>query len=132
MRLHNDGTPSFTDNDTWGVSAELNWAFGPVTMTYLGSYRERSVTKAGRRISVCPPPLSACSMANIGRIPRELRFAFDNDGPLTGQVGGCISEKVRDPGPSSSTRPSFPARSPMAFAGSDDRRIQGGVRTAQL
>jgi iron complex outermembrane recepter protein len=28
------------DNDTWGISAELNWNLGPAALTYLGSYRE--------------------------------------------------------------------------------------------
>ncbi len=28
------------DIDTWGFDAELNWNFGPLTMTYLGSHRD--------------------------------------------------------------------------------------------
>lgn len=88
MRLHNDGTPSFTDNDTWGVSAELNWAFGPVTMTYLGSYRELERHEGGPQDFGLPTAFVGVFDGEYWQNSQELRFAFDNDGPLTGQVGG--------------------------------------------
>ncbi len=39
------GTDSFRDNQFWNVSAELNWDFGPATLTLLPAYRDADLSE---------------------------------------------------------------------------------------
>lgn len=87
-RLHADSVAIDVDNETWGVSAELNWAFGPVNMTYLGSYREFSRHEAGPLDFGRPTSFAGKFDGNYWQNSQELRFAFDDGGPITGQIGG--------------------------------------------
>lgn len=87
-RLHNDGVESFYDNETWGVSAELNWALGPVDMTYLGSYRELTRHEGGPQDFGGPIAFPGVFDGNYWQNSQELRFAYNDGGPFTGQVGG--------------------------------------------
>lgn len=87
-RRHNDGVESFYDNETWGVSAELNWAFGPVNMTYLGSYRELSRHESGPQDFGGPVAFPGVFDGDYWQNSQELRFAYNDGGPFTGQVGG--------------------------------------------
>ncbi|MBO9695149.1 MAG: TonB-dependent receptor [Sphingopyxis sp.] len=87
-RLHNDGVESFYDNETWGISAELNWAFGPVDMTYLGSYRELTRHEGGPQDFGGPIAFPGVFDGEYWQNSQELRFAYNDGGPFTGQVGG--------------------------------------------
>lgn len=87
MRLHNDGMLSYRDNETWGISAELNWGMGPVTMTYLGSYRELTRHEGGPQDFGLPTAFAGVFDGDYWQNSQELRFAFDNDGRFTGQAG---------------------------------------------
>ena len=39
------GTDTFRDNTFWNVSAELNWDFGPATLTVIPAYRDADISE---------------------------------------------------------------------------------------
>lgn len=39
------GTDTFRDNSFWNVSAELNWDFGPATLTVIPAYRDADISE---------------------------------------------------------------------------------------
>jgi iron complex outermembrane receptor protein len=78
--------PSDTHNKTWGISGEYNWDFGPMTLTYLGSYRkfdrnENFVANLGF-------PVAGPFTGNYKQNSQELRFASNDWGKLKVQFGG--------------------------------------------
>lgn len=73
------------DNETWGVSGELNWDLGPIAMTYLGSYREFTRDEAYTQLLATPVP--ATFEGTYRQNSQELRFATTGDGPLKLQAG---------------------------------------------
>lgn len=82
------GGETTVDNETWGITGELNWSIGPVTMTYLGSYREltqHNVNQADLGGPVTNPLLFD---GEYWQNSQELRFAYDDGRPLTAQAGG--------------------------------------------
>jgi len=89
-RDYNEGSESFYDNDTWGITGELNWALGPVTMTYLGSYREFNRHEQGPQdlSPFFPTAQRGVFEGHYWQNSQELRFAYDDGGAFTGQVGG--------------------------------------------
>ncbi len=103
------GKPSDIDDTTWGVDGEINYDLGPVTATYLGSYREYEAHEnsqldiyglaglpsflAPNYTTDCTHPSDFCSYpgffdGNYQQQSHELRFALNGDGPLKLQVGG--------------------------------------------
>jgi iron complex outermembrane receptor protein len=83
-----------TRNSTWGVSGEFNWDFGPLMLTYLGSYREFKRDELGSGAIGA----TAASGGRLGSVEatftgkytqqsHELRFATTGDGPLKAQAG---------------------------------------------
>jgi iron complex outermembrane receptor protein len=72
------------DSDTWGVTGELSWDVGPVTATYLGSYREFDRNEFGLR------PGTNGVQYIVGRydqISQELRLSLNDIDRLTAQAG---------------------------------------------
>lgn len=74
------------DNDTWGISGELNWDLGPVAMTYLGSYRE--FTRDEVLTTLLGSPVPSTFKGTYRQNSQELRFATTGSGPLKLQAGG--------------------------------------------
>ena len=74
----------YNNNADKGVSAELNWDFGPATFTYLGSYRESSRESH----STISGGLNRATFdGDYWQTSHEARLAFGGDGPLSAQVG---------------------------------------------
>lgn len=76
------------NNKSWGVSAELNWDFGPVALAYLGSYREfeRHETNATILFNGGAAFRSRFDGA-YWQNSQELRLATTGNGPLKAQAG---------------------------------------------
>ncbi|MES2057319.1 MAG: TonB-dependent receptor [Pseudomonadota bacterium] len=82
-----------TRNHTWGVSGEFNWDFGPVMLTYLGSYREFkrdefADTVVGGVAGGAPTPRNTRFTGLYTQQSHEVRFATTGTGPLKVQFGG--------------------------------------------
>jgi len=79
---------------TWGISSELNWDFGPMTMTYLGSYRdfERREHYVGNFGIPVHGPLDG----DYWQTSHEVRFASNWTGPLKLQFGGYYFKEQAD------------------------------------
>ncbi|WP_236711296.1 TonB-dependent receptor [Novosphingobium barchaimii] len=78
----------YQDNKIYGVTGELNWDFGPVNLTYLGSYRvfdrdSRSTYISANSGRFAEQYVSGKSAANS----QELRLATSGDGPLEAVAG---------------------------------------------
>jgi iron complex outermembrane receptor protein len=102
------------DNSTWSIDGEINYDFGGITATYLGSYREYKANEnsnldirgllptslpgflaalMGNFNGDCAHPTEQCSYPGMFNgdyeaQSHELRFALNNDGPLDLQAGG--------------------------------------------
>jgi iron complex outermembrane receptor protein len=76
-----------TSAQTWGISPQLDWDFGPLQMTYLSSFREQ------HEHYVYGVPLTPTyAMPNVyvssdQTSSQELRFATNRAGPLQAQFG---------------------------------------------
>ena len=76
------------NNNTWGVSAELNWDLGPLALTYLGSYREFENEQEGNLpVAAGAPVVNSLAFGDYWQNSQELRFATTSDGPFKGQFG---------------------------------------------
>jgi iron complex outermembrane recepter protein len=82
-----DTTKPSLDNHTYSLEGEINWDAGPVTATYIGSYR-RYVAHENQLIDVGAPVGFAATFDGSYRAQsHELRFATSGDGPLKAQAG---------------------------------------------
>jgi iron complex outermembrane receptor protein len=75
------------NNHIWGVEGELNWDFGPATMTYIGSYREYHAAENLPIDVGAPITFDATFDGDYEQQSHELRFALNSDGPLKAQAG---------------------------------------------
>ncbi len=75
---------AFRDNTEKGAMTELNYSTGPVTFTYLGSYRESRRKEFSNLVGGA---VSADFVGKYWQTSHELRLAY-NSGPLQAQVGG--------------------------------------------
>ncbi|MCI4589556.1 TonB-dependent receptor [Sphingobium sp. BYY-5] len=80
--------PLERDNDTWGVMADFNYDLGPVTVSYLGSYRkfnrhEDTVSLLADGSRGVPGRFDG----NYWQNSQELRLSSNSDGPLKAQAG---------------------------------------------
>jgi iron complex outermembrane recepter protein len=76
---------AFRDNTEKGVMGEINYDFGPATLTYLGSYRESDRTEFSNFFD---GGVSADFIGQFWQTSQELRLALSGDGPLQAQIGG--------------------------------------------
>jgi len=74
-----------SDNDDKGIMGEVNYDFGPVRLTYLGSYRGFDRREAPTYANGL---VAAHFGGNYWQISHELRLALTGQGPLQLQVGG--------------------------------------------
>jgi iron complex outermembrane receptor protein len=74
------------NNDTYGISGELNWDFGPLALTYLGSYRE--FNRDEKLTTLLGSPVASTFTGTYRQNSQELRFATTGKGPLKAQFGG--------------------------------------------
>ncbi|MEN7535875.1 TonB-dependent receptor [Aurantiacibacter flavus] len=74
----------YNHNTELGLSAELNWNFGPATFTYLGSYREST---RDTRSTIIGGMNRATFAGDYWQTSHEARLAFGGEGPLSAQVG---------------------------------------------
>jgi iron complex outermembrane recepter protein len=87
--------PYVTANKSLGLSGEFNFDLGPVTATYLGSFREfKQNEKNSRDFGPFSAPLNVISKAE--QSSHELRFATNGDGPFKAQVGAYYFRENND------------------------------------
>jgi iron complex outermembrane receptor protein len=84
--LSTSDKPSDSEMDVLGISAELNWNFGPVAFTYLGSYHDISSDSVGGYNSTEPAAL-VTGTGDYWQSQQEIRLATTGDGPFNGQMG---------------------------------------------
>ncbi len=72
------------DNSDFGIMGELNYSFGDVTFTYLGSYREFQRREFQTAINGL---VGADFRGDYWQTSHEARLAYGNGGPLQVQVG---------------------------------------------
>lgn len=80
--------PLKRDSSTWGVLADLSYDLGPVTLNYLGSYRE--FDRKEDLASILDSGTAAYHSTfdgNYWQNSQELRLSTNGDGPLKAQVG---------------------------------------------
>lgn len=83
---NNLAQPDVTANKSLGVSGEFNLDLGPVTATYLASYREfRENIRSSRDINTTPAQNDR--VTRFEQFSNELRFATSGDGPFKLQAG---------------------------------------------
>ena len=80
--------PIGSDNSTWGIQADLSYDLGPVTLNYLGSYREFKRHEDGAFLvdgggATIANPYDGSYWQNS----QELRFSTNGDGPIKAQAG---------------------------------------------
>lgn len=82
-----------TDNDYQGLSAEINWTFGPATLTYLGSQRESTRNEANYSAGN-----TATTQFNSSpkQTTHEVRLASAGKGPLTWVAGAYSYEETNN------------------------------------
>lgn len=76
--------PPFVDNTDKGIMGELSVGLGPVTVTYVGSYRE---TKRNEHSTILAGMNRATFDGDYWQTSHELRLAYGN-GPFKLQIGG--------------------------------------------
>lgn len=80
--------PQSRDNSTWGVLADLSYDLGPVTLNYLGSYREFDVREDTVSIlGTGLPTIRNRFDGNYWQNSQELRLSTNTNGPLKAQMG---------------------------------------------
>jgi iron complex outermembrane receptor protein len=84
--LSTNEIPSDSKMDVLGISAELNWDFGPVALTYLGSYHDMSSESSGGYNSA-EPASPVTGTGDYWQSQQEIRLATTGDGPFKGQMG---------------------------------------------
>jgi iron complex outermembrane recepter protein len=83
---NNLAQPDKSANKSLGLSGEFNFDLGPVTATYLGSYREfKENVESSRDIGFNPAPSNRTT--RFEQSSHELRFATNSDGPFKLQAG---------------------------------------------
>ena len=104
FRNNPDGDVIYTDVDpinrikNYGISGQIDYEFGPITMTSITAYRE---TKLSANQDVDFSSAALASGANIGdadidTFTQELRFASDFDGPFNFLIGGYYFDERVD------------------------------------
>ncbi len=73
------------DNDTWGLSGELNWDLGPLALTYLGSHRETALNENFNFFFFVADGVHETDRHS--QDSHELRFATTGGGPFKAQFG---------------------------------------------
>jgi len=115
FRNNPDGDVIYTDVDpinrieNYGISGQVDYEFGPITMTSITAYRE---THLAADQDVDFTSLPAVTGANIGdagidTFTQELRFASDFDGPFNFLVGGYYFDERVDTSDSIVFGPAF-------------------------
>lgn len=79
------GQQSRRNNDDRGIMGEISYDFGPVALTYLGSYRKFDRDEV---INYANGLVQAAFPGHYWQTSQELRLALTGDGPLKAQVGG--------------------------------------------
>lgn len=76
-------------NRSWGIGGQLTQDLGPVTLTYIGSYREFDRNEQDGRFSADQSQAYRfVTDGHFAQNSQELRFASNGDGPLKFQLGG--------------------------------------------
>ncbi|MDF0544309.1 TonB-dependent receptor [Sphingobium sp. H39-3-25] len=147
----NIGWDLFRRNSSKGIGLELNQDIGPLTLTYVGSYRNFKRNESDARIT--PDASSSYRVqyyADYNQQSHELRFATNGSGPLKLQFGGYYFKEDSDlsllinlgrpnPGPNGDGTSSGFFQGPTkaesyAFFGqstysfTDSLRLTGGIR----
>ena len=80
-----------TDNDYQSLTAEVNWTFGPATVTYLGSQRESARNETNYSAGNTARTFFTSSPEQTSH---ELRLASTSAGPLTWVLGAYMFEET--------------------------------------
>ncbi|MEJ7926347.1 TonB-dependent receptor [Sphingobium sp. AN641] len=79
-------TPLYTDNSTWGVMADFSYNLGPVTLNYIGSYRELDSRVNNALLLSFGGATPNTFVGKYWQNSQEIRFSV-GDGPLKAQAG---------------------------------------------
>jgi iron complex outermembrane recepter protein len=79
--------PDQKNNQFYGIAGEFTYDFGPAALTYLGSYRETKRRDVRDLLVFGGVHGTAFINGDFKQTSHELRAAFGDDGPLSGQVG---------------------------------------------
>lgn len=142
--------PQSRDNSTWGILADLSYDLGPVTVNYLGSYREFKAREDS--VSILGTGLPATTNRFDGdywQNSQELRLSTNSSGPIKAQMGlyyfkeksgidfflfGLLAPTPGDPGyafgfPQDPTiSESWAAFGQVTYEVTDSLRLTGGLR----
>ncbi|MEE4454718.1 TonB-dependent receptor [Novosphingobium resinovorum] len=78
----------YQNNKIYGISGELTWDFGPVNLTYLGSYRVFDRDTLGTYVNANTSRFAdVYTTGKTKSNSQELRMATSGDGPLEAVVG---------------------------------------------
>lgn len=77
-----------SDNKNYGVMGEFTYDFGPVQLTYLGSYRKSKRDETGNKIRFGTLNNPGTFTWDNNQNSQEIRLAFGNGSAFHGQVGG--------------------------------------------
>ncbi len=91
-QLRTVNSPVTTDlsrnNNTWGIMADLRQDIGPITINYLGSYREFTRREGGVTVrSLGNVALPITFNGDYWQQSHEVRLSTNGDGPLKAQAG---------------------------------------------
>lgn len=104
FRNNPDGDVVYTDVDpindieNYGISGQIDYEFGPVTMTSITAYRETHLS-ANQDVDFTSAPIASGANvgdADINTFTQELRFASDFDGPINFLIGGYYFDERVD------------------------------------
>jgi iron complex outermembrane recepter protein len=140
-RGFDQGMTPYVNDTTWGVMGELNWNLGPVTATYLGSYRKLDIHEDTTDLLGMVTP--TFTTQNYEQNSHEFRLALNDIARLKFQVGAMyFSERsfqyydqpnyfgfdhfILDYGPTKSKSYAFFSQATYALA--DRFRVTAGVR----
>jgi iron complex outermembrane receptor protein len=129
------------DDKTWGVMADATYDFGPIQLTYLGSYRRFEQDLSQNYISSGSPG-SAYIHSRGNQNSQEVRLAFGQGSRFHGQIGGYYfrselvdTQKYGVPGttrfvlfPGPTTATSVAGFGQATFDITSDLHLTGGIR----
>ncbi|WP_370032220.1 TonB-dependent receptor [Qipengyuania mesophila] len=115
FRNNPEGDVIYTDVDpineieNYGISGQVDYEFGPITMTSITAYRETHLSADQDVDFTSLPAVTGANIgdADINTFTQELRFASDFDGPFNFLVGGYYFDERVDTSDSIVFGPAF-------------------------
>jgi len=130
------GTDTFRDNTFWNVSAELNWDFGPATLTVIPAYRDADISErnypAGLRNTIPESTSEQTTLeVRLGNVSDQLKWVvgayyYKEDQEAEQQIfQGILQDNIINYTPESE---SYAAFGEATFSVTDRLRLIAGAR----